>query len=143
MVQLETPKGLNIHLKIHKAAQVHKYSENPLPWRLHKTSAEPLPSQRPRWAKGRPAGLPQAGQLNKCNTGAKPKANRLQEVIRAVVRKPAATWRHPQAGQPRGGRPAPLCSISSPGFDPVAMRHSHEALSQGLGLGSNGYTERL
>ena len=93
-----------------------KYSENPLPWRLHKTSAEPRPSQRPRWAKGRPAGLPQAGRLNNCNTGTKPTANRLQEVIRAVVRKAAATWRHPQAGMPRGGQPAPLCSVSSRGF---------------------------
>ena len=50
-------KGFNIHPKIHKATQQHKYCKNPLPWRMSKSRAKPRPSQRPRGARGRPAGL--------------------------------------------------------------------------------------
>ena len=56
MVQLDTPKRFNIHPKIHKAAQEHKYFKNPLPQRMYKSRAKPQSSQRPRWARGRPAG---------------------------------------------------------------------------------------
>ena len=51
-------------------------------------------------------GQREAGRPSNCNTSANPTVNRLQKVIRAVVRKPVATWRHPQAGRPREvGRP--------------------------------------
>ena len=36
-----------------------------------------------------------------------------QETIKAVHKKSVARWWDPQAGRPRGGRPAPLCSVSS------------------------------
>ena len=52
-------------------------------------------------------------------------------------------WAETQADRPLLRWPAWHLQKQCPGFDPVAMRHSHEALSQGLGLGSNGYTERL
>ena len=57
MDQLESPKGLNIHPKVHKAAQDHKDCRTRLPWRSFKSRVRPRPSQRPRWARGRPAGL--------------------------------------------------------------------------------------
>jgi len=41
LVQLDTPKGFNIHPKVHKAAQGHKYFKNPLPWKMHKSRAKP------------------------------------------------------------------------------------------------------
>ena len=40
-------------------------------------------------------GQREAGRPSNCNTDAKPTANCLLEVIRAVVRKAVATWRHP------------------------------------------------
>ena len=52
-------------------------------------------------------------------------------------------WVKSQAGRPPLGRPAWHLQEHGPSFDPVAMRHIHEALSRGLGLGSIGYTERL
>ena len=42
--------------------------------------------------------------------------HRLQEVIIDVHAKAVATWPHPQADRPRGGRPDPPRSISRPGF---------------------------
>ena len=51
-------------------------------------------------------------------------------------------WAKSQAGRPLLGRPAWHLQGHDPGFDPVAMRYIHEALSRGLGLGSIGYTER-
>ena len=51
-------------------------------------------------------------------------------------------WAKSQAGRPLLGRPAWHLQDHGPGFDPVAMRHTHEALSRGLGSGSIGYTER-
>jgi hypothetical protein len=54
---LDTPKGFNIHPKIHKTAQDQIYFGNPLPWRRrHKSRAESRQTQRPRWARGRPDG---------------------------------------------------------------------------------------
>jgi len=47
-----------------------------------------------------------------------------------------------QADRPLLGRPAWHLQEHGLGFDPVAMRHTHEALSRGLGSGSIGYTER-
>ena len=117
MDQLESPGCLNIHPKVHKAAQDHKDCRNPLPWRLPKSRARTRPSQRPRWARGRLAGLPQAGRPSNCATDARPTVNRLHGVIRATVRRSVAMWQDPQAGQPRGGRPAPLGSLS--GWDLV------------------------
>ena len=55
-------------------------------------------------------GQREAGRPSSYNRQAKPTANRLQEKIRAIVRKAVATWQHPQAGRPRGGSPAPLVS---------------------------------
>ena len=46
------------------------------------------------------------------------------------------------AGRPPLGRPAWHLQGHDPGFNPVAMRYTHEALSRGLGSGSIGYTER-
>ena len=51
-------------------------------------------------------------------------------------------WAKSQAGRPLLGRAAWHLQDHGPGFDPVAMRHTHEALSRGLGSGSIGYTER-
>jgi hypothetical protein len=51
-------------------------------------------------------------------------------------------WAKSQVGRPLLGRPAWHLQDHGPGFDPVAMRHTHEALSRGLGSGSIGYTER-
>ena len=51
-------------------------------------------------------------------------------------------WAKSQAGRPLLGRPAWHLQDHGPGFDPVAMRHTHEALSRGLGSNSIGYTER-
>ena len=48
-----------------------------------------------------------------------------------------------QAGRPLLGRPAWYLQKHGPGFNPVAMRHTPKAQSQGLGSGSIGYTERL
>ena len=52
-------------------------------------------------------------------------------------------WAKTQAGQPLLGRPAWHLQEHSPGFKPLAMRHIHEALSQGLGHSLIGCTERL
>ena len=52
-------------------------------------------------------------------------------------------WAKSQAGRPLLGWAAWHLQDHGPGFDPVAMRHTHEALSRGLGSGSIGYTERL
>ena len=52
-------------------------------------------------------------------------------------------WAKPQADWPLLGRPAWHLQKHGPGFDPVAMRDTYKALSQGLGSGSIGYTERL
>ena len=60
LVQLDTLKDFNIHPKIHKTAQDQIYFGNPLPWRRHKSRAESRQNQRPRWARGRPAGLAHA-----------------------------------------------------------------------------------
>ena len=54
---MDTPKGINIGPKTHKAAQDQEESSNPLPWRMHKGRTKPRQSQRPRWARGRLAGL--------------------------------------------------------------------------------------
>jgi hypothetical protein len=51
-------------------------------------------------------------------------------------------WAKSQAGRPLLGRPAWNLQEHGPGFDPVAMRQTHEALSRRLGLGSIGCTER-
>ena len=51
-------------------------------------------------------------------------------------------WVKTQAEQPLLGRPAWHLWIHSPGFDPVAMWHSHNALSRGLGLRLIRWTKR-
>ena len=61
-------------------------------------------------------GQREAGRPSSYNRQAKPTANRLQEKIRAIVRKAVDTWWHPQAGRLRGGRPAPHGSPSSWGL---------------------------
>ena len=61
-------------------------------------------------------GQREAGRPSNYKTGANPTVNRLQGGIRAVVRKAAATWRQPQAGRPRGGRPASLWVIWASSF---------------------------
>src|SRR6185369_2678826 len=61
-------------------------------------------------------GQREAGRPSNYNRQAKPTANRLQERIRAIVRKAVDTWWHPQAVRPRGGRPAPLGSLSGWGL---------------------------
>ena len=58
------------------------------------------------------AGLRQAGWPSSYNRQQKPTVNHLQEMIRALDQKAVATWRHPQAGRPRGGRPAPHGGLS-------------------------------
>ena len=57
MVQLDTPKGFNIHPKNYKTGQHQKYFSNPLSWRMYKGRVKPWQNQRPRWARGRSAGL--------------------------------------------------------------------------------------
>ena len=52
-------------------------------------------------------------------------------------------WAKSQAERPLLGRLAWHLQEHGPGFDPVVMRHTHEALSRGLGSSSIGYTERL
>jgi len=52
-------------------------------------------------------------------------------------------WAKSQADRPLLGRPAWHLQKHGPSFNLVAMRHTHKALSQGLGSGSIGYTERL
>ena len=52
-------------------------------------------------------------------------------------------WAKTQAGRPLLGRPAWHFQEYGPGFDLVVMRHTHEALSRGLGSGSIGCAERL
>ena len=51
-------------------------------------------------------------------------------------------WAETQADRPLLGQPAWHLQEPGPGFDPVAMRHIHEALSRRLGLSLIGYTER-
>ena len=52
-------------------------------------------------------------------------------------------WAKSQAGRTLLGRPAWHLQKHGPGFNPVAMRHTHKAQSQALGSGSTGYTEML
>ena len=110
LVQMDTPKGLNIHPKGPQGSPRSQIFQQP-------TSLENAQEQVRASAKSEAEmGQREAGRPSNCNTDVKPTANHLQEVIRAIVRKAVATWRHPQAGRPRGGWPAPLCSVSSPGF---------------------------
>ena len=51
-------------------------------------------------------------------------------------------WAETQADRPLLGQPAWHLQEHGLGFDPVAMKHTHEALSRGLGFSSIGYTER-
>ena len=51
-------------------------------------------------------------------------------------------WAETQADRPLLGQPAWHLQEHGLGFDPAAMKHTHEALSRGLGFSSIGYTER-
>ena len=51
-------------------------------------------------------------------------------------------WAKSQANQPLLGRPAWHFHRHGPGFEPVEIWHNQGAMSQGLGLGSIGNTER-
>ena len=48
LVQIDTPKGFNIHPKNCKTAQDQKNFSNPLPWRLYKGNAKSRQNQRPK-----------------------------------------------------------------------------------------------
>ena len=64
----------------------------------------------PRGAKPRPAGLREAVRPNNHVLWTQSSSTDFQETIQAVHKKSVARWWDPQAGRPRGGRPAPPCS---------------------------------
>jgi len=100
LVQMDTPKGFNIHPKNYKTAQDQKNFSNPLPWRLYKGSAKSWQNQRPKWARGRPAGLATAAiRQTQLSTDSKEGSEPLSE------------RRRPRGGNPR---PAGLGEVGRP-----------------------------
>ena len=116
MVQMDTPKGFNIHPKKYKTAQDQKNFSNPLSWRLYKGRVKSRQNQRPRWARGRPAGLATAaiGQTQLSTDSRKGS-------------EPLSERRRPRGGNPRpAGQGEASRPLSSPSW-PSVLPKSHSS----------------
>ena len=91
----------------------------------HQMSAIPIPgvmwtidlwcrrNGEPMGSEGRPPGLSRATRPGLTIFGPRTQGTDTMRQSEASIRKAVLEWRHPQAGRLKGGRPAPLCSVSS------------------------------